>query len=451
MYSILIIDDEPAILTALQFALEDDYKVYSTTSVPEGLALLKSKDISLVLLDQRLGEYDGIEVLQAIKQEYPGVAVIAMTAYGSIQASVEAMQRGAYYYITKPLDLAGLKILIDKALDYQILSDRVAHLTRKLDEKYGLGRIVGKGKAMANIFALIDKIKDIDVNVLISGESGTGKEMIARAIHFSGKRALGPFEAINCAAIPANLLESELFGYEKGAFTGANQRRKGKVELAHGGTLFFDEIGDMELNLQAKLLRVVQEKKVCPLGSEKPVDVDVRFIAATNKNLAGAVKKGTFREDLYFRLNVIPVEMPPLRERREDIPILARHFIQQYSQLFAKKIVGLATSAATLLESYDFPGNVRELENIIARAVALAGRDMIQVQDLPKEVTGGLNIIYNRDCVPVHVGDSLETAEKKLILATLDHFQGNRHQAARVLGLSERHLRTKLKQYLNIE
>lgn len=448
MHNILIIDDEPAILAALQFALEDEYKVYCTTSVPEGMELLNCRDISLVLLDQRLGEYDGLEVLQAIKQEYPGVPVIAMTAYGSIQSSVEAMQRGAYYYVTKPLDLPGLRVLIAKALDYQNLADRVAHLTKELDEKYGSGRVVGKSKAIANVFELVDKIKDIDINVLITGESGTGKEVVAKAIHYSGKRASGPLEIINCAAIPYNLMESELFGYEKGAFTGANQKRKGKLELAHGGTLFFDEIGEMELALQAKLLRVIQEKRVTPLGSEKSIPVDVRFIAATNKNLSEEVKKGNFREDLYFRLNVISIQMPPLRERREDIPVMARHFIQKYSRLFNKNVTGISPNAAALLENYSYPGNVRELENVIERAVALAEKDVIQVHDLPKEIAGGFNFSSNKDWVPVYIGESLAEAERKLILATLDHFQGNRYQTAKVLGMSERHLRTKIKQYL---
>lgn len=448
MYNILVIDDEPSILTAMQFALEDEYKVQSTTSVTEGMELLNTRDIDLVLLDQRLGEYNGLEVLQAIKQDHPGMLVIIMTAYGSIESSVEAMQKGAYYYVTKPLDLPSLRLLIAKAMDYQNLSVRVTHLTKQLDAKYGSGLVVGKSKAITNVFELVDKIKDIDINVLITGESGTGKELVTKAIHYSGKRAKGPLETVNCAAIPYSLLESELFGYERGAFTGAMQKRKGKFELAHNGTLFFDEVGDMELALQAKLLRVIQEKRVTPLGSERSVPVDVRFVAATNKNLATEIKKGNFREDLYFRLNVIPLRMPPLRERREDIPVLTRHFIEKYSLLFNKKVVGVTASVSAFLENYDYPGNVRELENVIERAVALTSKDTIQVQDLPKEVVGHFTLHSGKDWIPVYIGETIEAAKRKVILATLDHFQGDRYLTAEVLGMSERHLRTKIKDYL---
>lgn len=451
MHSILVVDDELSILTALQFALEDEFNVYATPSVPDALELLVNKSIDIVLLDKNLGEYDGLEVLQTIKQKNPGVLVIMMTAYGSIESTIEAIQRGAYYYITKPLDLQGLKILINKALEYQNLTSKLEYLTKQLEQKSDTPEIISISKAMAGVFKLIERIKDIDINVLVIGESGTGKDLIARAIHYSSKRSKKPLEILNCAAIPHNLLESELFGYEKGAFTGANQKYRGKFELAHGGTLFLDEIGDMELALQGKLLRVIQEKKITPLGSEKTIPVDFRLIAATNKNLAEEVKKGTFREDLYFRLNVITIETPPLRERKEDIPSLARYFIGKYSGLFNKNISGISTSAAAILERYSFPGNVRELQNIIERAVALAEKDIIEVQDLPKEIIGELNINSQKEWIPIYIGESIESAERKLIQATLDFYEGNKTKAAKVLGISDRHLRTKVKEYQNIE
>ncbi len=447
MYNILVIDDEPSILTALRFALEDSYNVYCTPNVPEGLELINNKDIDLVLLDQYLGEYSGLEVLQTIKNQNPGVLVIAMTAYGSIEDSVEAMQRGAYYYITKPLDINGLKIMINKALDYQNLSNRVEDLTKQINQQLGLDNIVASSKAMNEVFKIIDRVKDLDINVLITGESGTGKELIARAIHNSSKRSNESLEIINCAAIPYNLLESELFGYEKGAFTGANQRYKGKFELADKGTIFLDEIGEMDIQLQAKLLRVIQEKRITPLGSEKSIPVDFRLIAATNKNLGEEVKKGNFREDLFFRLNVISIIAPPLRERKEDIPALARYFMKKYSEMFNKEVSGICKSAITVLEKHTYPGNVRELENIIERAVALTNNDIIEIGDLPKEVVGSNDIGLSSESVPIYVGDSLVEAEKKLILATLKHCEGNKRKTAKLLGMSERHLYTKIKEY----
>ncbi len=265
-----------------------------------------------------------------IRMSYPGVIVIAMTAYGSIESSVEAIQRGAYYYITKPIDINSLKILMRKALDYKNLSEEIEDLKRdRTQEEFSLDEIISTSKAMKNVFDIISRVKDLDINVLISGESGTGKELIAKAIHYSSKRKSMPLVSVNCAAIPYNLMESELFGYEKGAFTGANQRMKGKFELANGGTLLLDEIGDMDIGMQAKILRVLEERKIMPLGSETPIPLDIRFLAATNLDLEEEVEKGNFREDLLFRLKVITIEVPPLRDRKEDIPILTQHFFKQ--------------------------------------------------------------------------------------------------------------------------
>lgn len=447
MYNVLVIDDEISILTALRFALEDHFNVFTTPDVLEGLEIINSKNIDLVLLDQYLGEYRGLEVLNTIKSQNPRVIVIAMTAYGCIEDSIEAIQRGAYYYITKPLDINGLISLINKALDYQSLSDKVEDLTKKVNQNKFQLKMVSSSHAMNGVFKMIDRVKDVDINVLISGESGTGKELIAKAIHETSKRKGQNMEIINCAAIPHNLLESELFGYEKGAFTGANNKYKGKFELADKGTLFLDEIGDMDMQLQAKLLRVIQEKTITPLGSEKSIPVDFRLLAATNLNLPAEIKKGNFREDLFFRLNVVNIEIPPLRDRKEDIPALTKHFINKYNMIFHKEVVGISRSAINVLEHHDYPGNVRELQNIIERAVALADGDTIQIQDLPKEIVSITDIATSSENIPIYIGDTIESAEKKLILATLGFCENNKRKTAKMLEMSERHLYNKLNQY----
>lgn len=444
MYNILIVDDEVSILSALKFGLEDHYNISTTPNVPEALEIINSRDIDLVLLDQYLGDYSGLDVLNLIKNNNSRIIVIAMTAYGSIKDSIEAIQRGAYYYITKPLDMNNLMALIDKALDYQSLSDKIEDLTKQIEAE---SIIVSSSKAMDEVQKIISRVKELDINVLITGESGTGKELIARTIHETSKRRTKNMETVNCAAIPHNLLESELFGYEKGAFTGANSKHKGKFELANEGTIFLDEIGDLDYQFQAKLLRVIQEKKVTPLGSEKSIPIDFRLIAATNKNLANEVKKGNFREDLYFRLNVINIEAPPLRERMDDIPALTKHFIFKYSKIFNKNVSYFSRSAINTLESYDYPGNVRELENIIERSVALADGNTIEIYDLPKEVVSKVGVNLSNESVPIYVGDTLEAAQKKLILATLEHCNYNKRQTAKILELSERHLYNKLNQY----
>ncbi len=447
MYNILAIDDEVSILTALKFALEDHFNIYITDDVPEGLETIKNKNIDLVLLDQYLGEYKGIDVLNKIKTQNPRVIVIAMTAYGCIEDSIEVIQNGAYYYITKPLDINGLISMINKALEYQSLSDQVENLTKKANEKRLKPIMISSSPAMSELFKMIDRVKDVDINVLVSGESGTGKELIARAIYETSKRKDRNMEIINCAAIPENLLESELFGYEKGAFTGANARYKGKFELADKGTIFLDEIGDMDLNLQSKLLRVIQEKTVTPLGSEKSIPVDFRIIAATNLDLPDEIKRGNFREDLYFRLNVVNIETPPLRNRKEDIPALTKFFINKYSNRYSKDVSGISRAAINILEGYDYPGNVRELQNIIERAVALAEKDTIEIRDLPAEIISKSDIIKTSDDVQIYIGDTLEIAEKKLILSTLEYCEYNKRKTAKMLGMSERHLYNKLNQY----
>lgn len=450
---LLIVDDDYAICSSLEFALEDDFLIYTTNSEEQALSLAEVEDFGIILLDLRLGKNDGLETLKKLKMISPKSAIIIMTAYGSIESSVEAMKNGAYYYITKPIDLIQLKTLLNKALEYINLKSRVEYLNEKLIYEYQLSGMVGSSKAMQKVFELIEKVKEIDSNVMITGESGTGKELVARAIHFCGRRKDKPFEAVNCAAIPQNLLEAELFGYEKGAFTGAEHRKKGIFEIADGGTIFLDEITEMDISLQAKLLRVVQEKEIMPVGSEKRKKVNVRIISATNKDIKKEVKEGRFREDLFFRLNVINIHIPPLRERREDIPQLAGYFIKKYSKEMGKNVEGIDDKALEILCRYDYKGNVRELQNILERAVALSDKKILGVEDLPTEVvllSQNFSGEY-KNLIPVFVGEDLQSVEKKVILYTLKYCKGSRKETAKLLKISERNLRYKLKEYAEEE
>lgn len=454
MNRILIIDDEASICSSLHFALEDEYEVHSTTDPFEGLEWSQEQSFDLCLLDLKIGAVDGIEVLQELKKHQPELIIVMMTAFGSISTSVEAMKKGAYSYLTKPLHMDELFSLIKQALNFKRLNQQVEYLSKELERKYGYEGMIGHSPAIRKAFRMIERVKDIDTNICITGESGTGKELVARAIHFSGKRKQGHFEVVNCAAIPENLLESELFGHEKGAFTGAASRREGKFQLANHGTIFLDEIGDMPYSLQAKLLRVIQEREITPLGSDQRVQLDVRIIAATNQDLKQAVKSGTFREDLYFRLNVIELELPPLRDRKQDLPLLFHHFIQKFNVELNKKIKGLTPEAMECLQNYHFPGNVRELMNIIEAAMVIADGNYIQLEDLSKEVRAkGASLRREQDVeysIKQLVGYSMKEVEKLMILATLEECEGHRKKTAEVLGISERGLRDKLKSY-NVE
>ncbi|RKD21618.1 regulatory protein, Fis family [Caminicella sporogenes DSM 14501] len=450
MNKLLIIDDENSICSSLKFVFEDDYDVYTATNIFEVKKCIEKINFDLVLLDLKFGDIDGIDILNMIKNIQNEAVVIIMTAYGTIESSIKAIKTGAYDYISKPLDLEKLKVLLKKALENKILNDRIRYLEEEIENIYGKNGIIGKSKVMKDIFHLIDKIKDIDVNILIEGSSGTGKELIARAIHFRGIRKCGRFEVINCGAIPANLIESELFGYEKGAFTGANQRRKGRFELAHEGTIFLDEIGELDINLQVKLLRAIQEKEIFPLGAESSKKIDVRIISATNKELKEEVKKGKFREDLYFRLNVVSIKLPDLKDRKEDIPLLIEHFIKKYAKKIGKKIKGVTRDVLEILENYDYPGNIRELENIIERAIALTDNEYIDTVDLPVDLIKQCRVydyFNNFNIIPVKIGQKLENIEKEVILRTLRAMENNKKKTAEVLGISERSLRYKLKKY----
>ena len=439
---ILIIDVEKNICTSLTYALEDDYTIFSETNPDKGVEIIKNENINLVLLDLKIGNINGIDILKEIKNINKNIVVIMMTAYGTIESSVEAMKIGAYTYLTKPLNIDELVITIKQALEYQGLFNKVNELNNQLREKYSYKGIIGKSKEMLKLFELIEKIKDVDVNVLITGESGTGKGLVARAIHYSGKYSRERFVEINCAAIPEGLLESELFGHKKGAFTGADRDKTGKLEYAGKGTILLDEIGDMSLNLQSKLLRVIEQKEFSPVGSNEIIKSEARIIAATNKNLLELIENNNFRLDLYYRLNVININLPPLRSRREDLPLLFEHFIKLYNKKFGKNVRKLSSEAERMLLSYSYPGNVRELSNIIERAVLLSEDGDIKEDFIPNEVK--INSIIDLDNL---YGLSLKSVEKKVIEAALKINQGKRNETAKMLGISERGLRNKINEY----
>ncbi len=449
MFKLLIIDDEEPICSSLAFALENEYEVYTATNEEVALELFTAQEFDLVLLDLRLGKTDGLEVLTKIKELRPSAMVIIMTAYGSIQSSVAAMKQGAFYYITKPINMEELRVLLENATNYLKLSSRVEHYADKLFREYEQTGIIGRSQAVRNVFTLIEKVRNTDTNVMITGETGTGKELVARAIHFTGNRKNEPFEVINCAAIPPNLLESELFGHERGAFTGALQRKRGIFELADKGTLFLDEICEMDINLQSKLLRAVQQKEITPVGATISKKVDARIICATNRDFANEISAGRFREDLFYRLNVINIHLFPLRERLEDVPLLVEHFISKYNRKIGKAIAGINQQALEVLCRYSFKGNVRELENIIERMLVLSDGSYIGVEDLPTEVCLGqaMKPSNSKTLIPVYVGECMQAIEQKVILHTLKFLNGNRRETAKMLDISERSLRYKLKEY----
>ncbi|WP_027390147.1 sigma-54-dependent transcriptional regulator [Chrysiogenes arsenatis] len=448
MKKILIIDDEASIGAALTFALEDNYDIISCTDPAQGLAIAEKETFHLCLLDLKIGNVDGIDVLRQLKTLQPAIEVIMITAYGTIESSVRALQNGAFSYVTKPINIDELLVSIERALDYKRLNSQVEYLARELEQKYRYRDLVGNSRAMEPVYRLIDRVKDVDSAVLITGESGTGKELVARAIHFSGKRNTGPLEVVNCAAIPEHLLESELFGYEKGAFTGAVGAKPGKFEVAHGGTIFLDEIGDMPLALQAKLLRVLQTKKVSRLGSNKTLDLDFRVISATNHDLSQAISAKSFREDLFFRINVIQIDLPPLRARAEDIPLLAHHFLKKYNDELGFAL-RLSSEALQRLSHYHFPGNIRELANIIESSMVMAGGAEIGVGDLPGyvrhvDVPANVPQTQSEASLQPFVGLTLKELEKRFIETTLASMGGHRKKTAEVLGISERNLRYQL-------
>ena len=451
---ILIIDDEADICSSLCFLLEDKYEVKSTVNPALGLAMIQRETFHLVLLDLKIGTVDGINVLGEIKKIDASIQVIIMTAFGSIVSSVDAIKKGAYTYLTKPLNLAELEEAVEEALNFRKSRETVEY-GGVLDERFVYQGIIGQSPSMKKIFELIDKLKDVDTSVVITGESGTGKELVAKAIHEAGRRRQGNFVEINCAAIPESLLEEELFGHKKGTFTGAMADKLGKFEYANNGTIFLDEIGDMPVSLQAKLLRVLQQREYTPLGGHQKVKLNIRVIAATHQDLKKMVEDGRFRQDLYFRLNVVEITLPSLKDRRQDLPLLFAHFLMQYNREMNKQVKGFSKEAEACLLGYDYPGNVRELSNIIECAVLLAREDVIEVENLPIEVrankadlTDTLDLALGaRLGTESLVGLTLQEAERKLISAALVLNKGHKKATAAMLGISERGLRNKINDY----
>lgn len=432
--TILIIDDEQHMRWIIEKALaKEGYKTDSAATGAEGLAKLSAVGPDLVLLDLKLPDMSGIEVLRVMKQEQPRLPVVMITAHGTVETAIEAMKIGASDYISKPFDIEELKIIVRRCLEVAELATEVDYLRDELEEKLKIS-LIGRSRAIIELQALISKVADAPATVLIEGESGTGKEVAARLLHAGGSRAKKPFVAVNCAAIPENLLESELFGYERGAFTGANTRKKGKFEIAAGGTIFLDEIGEMPLHIQVKLLRVLQEKVFERVGGNEQLKMEARIVAATNRNLKKCVREGTFREDLYYRLQVIPIYMPALRERKEDIPDLVNHFLQKYD--YRSRIKGLTGDALETMKRYDWPGNIRELENSIERAVILCSQEYITPAYLPKEMDDQIETSKEFRVNLPEEGISLEAVERSLILMALERSNGNQTKAARLLGIT---------------
>lgn len=381
---ILVVDDEESIRWALRKALErEGYRVVLAADGVEGLTRATDPSIDLVLMDIKMPGAEGLETLSRIKEARPELPVIIMTAFGTLQAAVQAMKRGAYDYITKPFDFGELTILVRRVFEIRELTERVAQMEALGGRPFDFGGVVGLCPAMQQIFKLVGKMAASDLTVLVRGESGTGKELLAKAIHYNSRRSARPFVAVNCAAIPRELLESELFGHERGAFTGASALRRGKFELAEGGTIFLDEIGDMDIGLQAKILRVLQERQFERVGGERSLSADVRVIAATNQNLEAAVAQKGFREDLYYRLNVVAINLPPLRERVEDIPLLVNHFLHRFAEEQKHEPKTLPPDTLELMLAYRWPGNIRELENAVKRACVLAPTSLILPEHLP--------------------------------------------------------------------
>lgn len=442
---ILIVEDEKVTLRNLEYVLKKEgYEVVATTSGTNALKLLQEDNFDLVLTDLKLEKVDGIEILEKCKNVSPDTEVIIITAYATISSAIESMKKGAFYYLPKPFKLEEVKKLVKEALEKVKLKKEVARLKKLAEEEKKPVIIITQNPKMQKILETAKQIASTDCNVIITGESGTGKELLARYIHYNSLRKNGPFVAVNCGVFSEELLANELFGHEKGAFTGATATKRGLIEMADKGTLFLDEITEMSPSMQAKLLRVIQEREFLRLGGTTPIKVDVRFIAATNKDLKALIKEGKFREDLYYRLCVVSFELPPLAERKEDIPLLAYYFLKKYSALMKKEVKEISPLALEILMNYDYPGNVRELENIIERGVALATGDTLEPGHLPEDLQF-LKIKTFRKKEGRY--PTLEEQEKEYILWILKEVGGNKTLAAEILGIDRVSLWRKLKKY----
>jgi DNA-binding NtrC family response regulator len=446
-HRILVADDEASSRKGLTSLLSSwGYEVQEAADGQEAVEKAASFHPIVVITDLVMPKLDGLEVLKALRDGLPFATVIILTGHGTVETAVAAVKQGAYDYLTKPVDIPRLRILIEKALEKGDTLREVTLLRRRLKEVWGFGKLVGKSKAMQEVYRLIDLAAPTVAPVLIMGESGTGKELVARGLHDLSSRSKGPFVAVNCSAIPETLLESEIFGHEKGAFTGALERRAGCFELAHGGTLFLDEIAEMSAATQAKFLRILQDGTVRRLGSKVEMQVDVRVLAATNKDPVKAMKDGTFREDLYYRLNVFSLPLPPLRERREDIPLLVQSFLEEFNSRYEKRIKSVDEATLQILLGHPWPGNVRELRNTIERAVIICEADLIASKHLPPGLTQPAGE-GSTDSVTFPLGVTVEDAEKALILRTLASVNNNKAKAAGILGISVKTLHNKLHRY----
>lgn len=443
---ILLIEDEPTMRIGMSHLLSSaGYNVKSYKDGEEGIAAIEREAFDLVITDMRLPGFDGLAVLKRVKALSPSTGVIIITAYAEVKTAVQAIKDGAFDYISKPFSNDELLILIERFLRLRNLETELSRLREKA-EKSGFEKLIGVSPSMKAIFDRIEAIADTDVPVLIQGESGTGKELVANAIHNLSSRREKEYVKINCAAIPENLFESEIFGHEKGAFTGASEMRKGKFELANGGTLFFDEIGDMPLGLQAKLLRVIEENILYRLGGSEPIKVNVRGIYATSKNLKELIKKGLFRDDLFYRINVVPVIIPPLRERREDIPCLIDYFLELFSNKYSKPDTKISPIAYERLISYSYPGNVRELKHAMERAVLLSRNGLVDINDLPEEISG-IEKEKPRITLDLPLHEGVTTLEREMILNALRASGGRKTEAAKKLGISRKVLWKKMREY----
>lgn len=466
--TVLLVDDEKNTREGLRRALQPNYDVLLAESAAAALDVLAAHTVDIMLTDVRMPGMDGLALLKRVQAQYPTVICILLTAYGTVETAVEAMKQGAADFLTKPVNLDHLEMLLQRTLRARDVESENRNLREQLDAKFGMENIIGSSPAMESLFDIIRQAAPTQATVLIQGPSGTGKELVAHAVHRLSTRAKGPFVAVHCAALTATLLESELFGHERGAFTGATARRKGRFELADGGTLFLDEISEIDATVQVKLLRVLEERTFERVGGDETIEVDIRLIAATNRDLRKCVEAGTFREDLYYRLDVVSVRMPPLRERDQDIPVLCNHFLQDFAVKNGKTIHGITPDAMAILQRYDWPGNVRELRNTMEKMVVLARGDRLTARDLPPGIRDAARLPELGAGVPALVvaapgpspvtggqptpsttllEGSLAATEKAKILAVLDQCGGNRTQAAQVLGISRRTLHRKLNEW----
>ncbi|MBN1832342.1 MAG: sigma-54-dependent Fis family transcriptional regulator [Deltaproteobacteria bacterium] len=446
--SILVVDDDPAHRTMLRTLLTGwGYTIFEADDGSTAIEKAHDQAFDLILMDIRMIKVSGIEALHEIKAFNPSIPIIIMTAYSSVENAVEALKSGAYDYLTKPLDFDELRLAMERAMDHRQLKEENRLLRESLGSHFDRQNIIGRSPAMVILLETVAQVATSEATVLIMGDSGTGKEMIAGAIHYNSPRKEGPFVKINCAAITETLLESELFGHEKGAFTGAHRRKEGRFRLAHGGSIFLDEISEMSLSMQVKLLRVLQEREITRVGGEEVIHVDVRVIAATNKDLLEEIQVGRFREDLFYRLNVVTLHVPALKDRKEDIPLLAQHFLTTFCEKNKKEMKGITPQAMDRMLKHDWPGNVRELMNAIERGVVLSTSEYLDEKELPFLPKGVISGDQARSEVAIPADLPLEEVEKASILKTLELAGGNKSEASRRLGITRRTLHKKLKKY----